>query len=376
MLTGTALRAEPPAALVKQGNAAYEQGNYDEALALYEKASVELPESAPIYFNQGDAYYRKGEYAKARDAYEKAALNAKDITLEAKSRYNLGNLSFLEVERQRDSDLEKAVDACRVSIQHYQDALKLDPQLEQAATNIEIVRLTMKVMMDELKKRQEEAEKQKKEQQKTLEQLEKLIKEQEQAVQQNETLAKAKAEQGDSSELQDKVQNLADTQKNIRDETRQFTDNLAQAGQPPGQPPQPPPQQPGASPLDAARKHLENAVDEQNAAGRALDGKDLAGARPAQVKATEALKKARDTLAGDQQQQPQPQQQQDQQQDQQKDQQQDRQQGQDGQQDQQPEQQTANVNEEAHDILDEEKENREQRGMQVPAGDRPVDKDW
>lgn len=146
--------------LIQEGNVAYLSGEYDKALAAYEEASVDAPESPFIYFNKGTALYKKGDYSSAIEAFEKAALKSKDLALEAKAKFNLGNCLFREAERQSDSDLNKSLEACQKSIAHYQESLELDPDLTEAAENIEVVRLVMKNILDEINKRKEEAKQQ------------------------------------------------------------------------------------------------------------------------------------------------------------------------------------------------------------------------
>ena len=147
-------------ALVEKGNAAYQAGHYDEALEHYNEASVANPESAELYFNQGTVHYQKGDYQAATKAFADAAVRGKDPALEANARYNQGNCSFREAGRQRDSDLNKAIEACRDAIGHYQRAVELEPTKKQAAENIEIVRLYVKTLLDEQQKKEEEQQQQ------------------------------------------------------------------------------------------------------------------------------------------------------------------------------------------------------------------------
>ena len=99
--------------------------------------------------------------------------------LEARCHYNMGNSYFRESERQRDSDLEKSLATLQQSVAAYQKGLELDPKLADAAHNIEVARLTMKKVLDELKKKQEQAAQQKKKQQEAADNLDDLIKQQE-----------------------------------------------------------------------------------------------------------------------------------------------------------------------------------------------------
>ena len=56
----------------EQANAAYNAGNYDSAMVLYEKILASDMESVPLYFNMGNTYYKMREYPMAIYCYEKA----------------------------------------------------------------------------------------------------------------------------------------------------------------------------------------------------------------------------------------------------------------------------------------------------------------
>ena len=159
--------------LVKKGNAFFSSGNYDEAISAYDEAAVNDPESPYIYYNKGTALYKKEDFTAAIDAFGKAAIKSKDIFLESKSRFNLGLCFFREGERQKDSDLKKTLESYGLSVQSFQEAIDLNPEFEEAAENIEMVRLMMKALLDEIKKQEEEAKKQQEQAQKIAEQIKK-----------------------------------------------------------------------------------------------------------------------------------------------------------------------------------------------------------
>ena len=108
--------ADTAGRLVSKGNSEYEKQRYEEAAALYEKASVKLPESGVIAFNLGDVLYRQEDYSGARSHFEDAAMKTRDLSLEAKAWYNMGNCAFGEGSRQVDSDMEKALEFYKESV--------------------------------------------------------------------------------------------------------------------------------------------------------------------------------------------------------------------------------------------------------------------
>jgi len=345
--------AEAARDLVRQGNADFDKGDYEQALAAYEKASVDLLESPHLFFNKGDVHYRQGNYAKAREMFETAALKTRDIRLEARCKYNLGNCLFRQGQRQADSDLHKALEAFQKSVRYYQDALELDGELRDAAHNIEVVRLTMKDILDKLQKQQKQDQQRQQAQKETADELKKLIDRQQQALGQNDELAKRQADQAELQDWTRQVDSLAQDQETIKEDTKRLAEKLA------GQ--QKTTAQPATLATEQTRQHLDRATTEQAAAQGELRERQLKKARPSQKRALQELEKAMEALAGqgNQGRQPQPQQQ--------------RPESQPAQQEQAN---SPRQDETAREILDEEKENRQRRSLHVPGGMRPVDKDW
>jgi len=351
---GTAYAASG-ADLVAEGNRAYQREDYEEALAAYDRASVEAPEAPQIYFNKGAVYYMQGDYTKAREMFEQAALKSKDLELEAGSQYNLGNCAFRESERQRDSDLKKSVEALERSIRHYQRALELNPSLNDAAHNIEVARLTMKQILDEIKKREEQAQKEQAEQERQAKKLEELIQRQEELAQ--ETKALEEKERGESEDLKEDSKGSAERQAELRNDTQGLADQMEPS--------------PNAPNVPEAKKHIERAVSDQDKAHEDLDRMKLPEAHSAQEEAAAKLKEALAALDGKGRN-PEQQKTEGKQDEQQGGQQPPPKSNQDG----RPEQQALMQDERAHDILDQERENREQRDIPIAGGSRAVERDW
>lgn len=362
------LYADSPAKLISQGNTAYIAGKYDEALSAYDEASVDAPESPHIYFNKGTALYQKGDYAGAEKAFEKAALKSKDIHLEADCKFNLGNCAYREAERQQDSDMNKALEACGKSIQHYQEALELDPDFTEAAENIEVVRLVMKSILDEINKQKEAQKQQQEAMQKTEEQLKQIIEKQKDVLNRNQKLEVERDQKGDSQGLNKKIQDLSQDQKDLQKQTEELAENLPKTG---GQ---------NATPAESpTEKHLKNAAKEQQAASGNLDQKNTGTAKNNQEKALKELEDALDSLSDKQQcnkDQQQKQQQQEGSQPKQEPESSNDESSQDQEGQEKSQETMAQMSDDAHDILDEEKENKKQRMSQPSGGYKDVERDW
>jgi len=79
----------------EQANAAYNAGNYDSAMRLYERILDTDVESAPLYYNMGNAYYKMREYPMAIYCYEKA-LKIDPSDDDARTNLEIANLAIVD----------------------------------------------------------------------------------------------------------------------------------------------------------------------------------------------------------------------------------------------------------------------------------------
>ena len=159
-LAAGAAGADMAKSMVESGNRLYAEGSYVEAVGEYDRAITAAPEAAEPKFNKANAYYRLDDYAGAADLFRQAAAETKDMDLVARAKYNLGNCHFQTGSRQRDSDLEKALKQFESAIASWRQVLEIEPENEKAARNIEVARLTIKDIIDQLKKQQQEQQQQ------------------------------------------------------------------------------------------------------------------------------------------------------------------------------------------------------------------------
>jgi len=126
----SSLGAQPGRGKVKQGNRLYKEQKYDAAKNKYQDALLEDPNSPLIQFNMGDVTYQTKDYQKAMESFHKT-LNVKDAAVQSMAYYNIGNSLYR---------LNKLPE----SIQAYQEALKLNPDDQDAKYNLEYVRNKLK----------------------------------------------------------------------------------------------------------------------------------------------------------------------------------------------------------------------------------------
>ena len=112
------------AALVDDGNEAFVQGNFNDALQSYRKAEVDAPDEPEPYYNTGNVLIRQQENEDAARHLQQA-LKTADPELAADIAFNLGNAHY-EV-----GDFDAAAEA-------YIESLRFDPGAPDAKHNLEL----------------------------------------------------------------------------------------------------------------------------------------------------------------------------------------------------------------------------------------------
>ena len=141
--------------LFQQGNKAYAEERFDDAVNRYMEAVAESPESAEIYYNLGNAQYRAGTFEEAAATFELAASIAETDALRSQCWYNLGNCMVKAGEALREEDRNAAVSYCRQAAWCFRAALDYNPDFAHAAYNLEMTRLISATIEEEIRKEQE-----------------------------------------------------------------------------------------------------------------------------------------------------------------------------------------------------------------------------
>ena len=92
---GWAFAQNPTDEWFDQANTAYNSGNYEDAVELYQKILNTDMESVPVYYNMGNAYYKMHEYPKAIYYYEKA-LKLDPSNEDARTNLEIANLAIVD----------------------------------------------------------------------------------------------------------------------------------------------------------------------------------------------------------------------------------------------------------------------------------------
>lgn len=154
LLFGLLLVACSPSAerLNQEGNQAFTEQAFIEALEAYQNAQIESPELAEPYYNAANAYYRQGQYEQALEQLQHALQFAEDENLAENSLYNLGNNFF------NSQELETAIEA-------YKSALLLDPHDQDAKYNLELALQQQEQQQQQQDQQQDQQKDQQQEQQ-------------------------------------------------------------------------------------------------------------------------------------------------------------------------------------------------------------------
>ena len=296
VLWGGALSACAPPSLpsagsgaeVGRGNALFDQQDYASALEVYKEAAAKLPDALEVVYNQGVTHYALGDYGEAERLFRQVDRTAQDLELVAAARYNLGNSKFQQGMAQRESNVQHALSALQASVAFYQGALELTPDDREAARNIEVVRLAIKDILDQLQDQQQEQQAQNE----LAEQLRDLQQRQEEAAARSAQLANEPPPEAARSEA---LRQLREEQQQISEETAaaaQQLDEQAGTAQPSGTPSPSGAPETGDERRQEALQKLQDAQSRQGQAADRLEGQEPQSAASHQRAAAEDIAEA------------------------------------------------------------------------------------
>ena len=237
----------PRAALAKNsGLEAYDRQDYDAAQEQFSNQLKRLPDSPGLEFDLGAAAYKAGDYGKALEAFAKAVTST-DQPLREAAEYNLGNTLYQRGAALEDKDPK--IKEWKNALQHYDQALNIDPQNKDARYNRDVVQR----LIDELEKEQKQDQQQ---QQKNKKKDKKDDKDQNQDQQQ-------KQQQGKGNDQKDK-------QNGGQQDQQQQNQSQSQKGGQQDQQQQP---QSGNSQPDKGGQGQPQNADQKNGQNQPKDGK-------------------------------------------------------------------------------------------------------
>ncbi len=199
LFSGT-VRAQKENQVIKQGNDAYRSNDFLKATDAYEQVVQKDPENAIAQFNLGNALFRVNKKEDAVIAYDKSIKYLKKPVEKSNAFYNKGVLL------QKEKKLPECIEA-------YKNALKIDPDNEDARQNLQIA------LQQQKKQQQKQDQKKNKDQKKQEQDQKQEPKPQQSKITRKEAEEKLKALMQQEKNLQDKLHkvNAASVKKPEKD---------------------------------------------------------------------------------------------------------------------------------------------------------------
>lgn len=121
----------------RRANEAYENGDYEQAVELYQQAIVEDPENSKLHFNLASALYKAGRTEEAMKAYDQFENLSESVEEQSFASYNQGTILTEQNKYQE-------------AVEYFREALERNPNDTDARHNYELA----------LQKQQQEQEQQ------------------------------------------------------------------------------------------------------------------------------------------------------------------------------------------------------------------------
>lgn len=202
-------KAQNTKQLIKKGNEAYEKKDYENAITQYQQATVKNPADPTAAYNMGNALYKNKKADEAVQAYDEAASKASSKSDKAKAFYNKG------VVLQNNKKLPECIEA-------YKNALKLNPQDEDARQNLQKA-------LQQQKEQQKKENKDKKEEKKPKDDKKQKEKDKPKEDEKNEQ-PKPEPSKLTKQDAEEKLKALLQQEKNLQDKLRKV--NTATSAKP------------------------------------------------------------------------------------------------------------------------------------------------
>ena len=158
-----ALFAPSEARAKNAGIEAYERHDYKGAGDHFTKQLKRLPDSEALHFDIGAAAYKAGDFGKALDAFSKA-ITSPDPQMHAAAEYNLANTLYQRGAVQKDK--EPKIKEWKNALQHYDQALNVQPENKDAKYNRDLVQRLIDELQKEPPKSEDKKDQDKKNEQK------------------------------------------------------------------------------------------------------------------------------------------------------------------------------------------------------------------
>ena len=231
---------------------AYRSGKFEDAYGQFQQTLKTNPESRAedkLQFDSGAAAYKLKDYSKAMESFSQALLS-RDLGLQSKGHYNLGNTLYQRGEAQKGDD--KKLSDWTNALDHYEQTLKIEPQNKEAKDNYDYVKKKIEELKNkkqdqpspspspQQKNKQNKQDKQDKQQQQNQQNQQQKEKEQQQENQQQQQ-GQGQQQQQQKDQKQSQDQQSRDQSGNQKDQQAKNEPQKNQQQQKPGETPSPSP---------------------------------------------------------------------------------------------------------------------------------------
>jgi Ca-activated chloride channel family protein len=194
---------------IRHGNKQYDEKNYEGAEIDYRKSLVKEGSSVPGRFNLGDAMYRQDNYPEAIRAFDTLRTSKAGKDVLSRAYYNLGN-SLLKFAMDSAGRQTQALPA---SIEAYKNALRYDPNDQDAKYNLTYALNLAKQQQQQQQQQQNQQQNDQKNQQQK----------QDQQKQDQQKQDQQQAQQQQDQQQQDQQQAQQDQQQGQQGQARQLS---------------------------------------------------------------------------------------------------------------------------------------------------------
>jgi Ca-activated chloride channel family protein len=205
------------ASAMNSGVASFEKKDYQKAYDIFKKQLERDPGSDALAFNAGAAAYKLGDYERSMEAFSRA-LTSRDPSLREKAEYNLGNTLYQLGARQEGK--EPKIKNWRNALQHFDEALKLEPKNEDAKSNRNLVQKLIEELEKEQPKQEPQQQEQEQKQEQDRQQSQQQRSEEEKSDQSKQEQQDKEQQKGESSTKQEQQKQEESAKNGTQEEER------------------------------------------------------------------------------------------------------------------------------------------------------------
>lgn len=146
-------------ASVQRAYKAYNEGDFNKAISLYQKAHTKKPTNPTINYNLAGSFYKSKNFDAAAHALQDA-LETDNVELQQTVFYNLGNAYYRVGEAALETNPQHTIEQWEEALKQYQSAIELDEDDKQAKENYEFVKKKLEELKEQQKQEQQQQDQQ------------------------------------------------------------------------------------------------------------------------------------------------------------------------------------------------------------------------